>query len=186
MSIYDGFSDKERAVLLARAERAARQSLTDTQKTDLTTLAVTVYSEVYALPIERVLAVYENVQIVPVPCAPPFVAGIANIRGHILPVVDLGVLLGAPSQAPRSHVALVVVSEGEMSLGFCVDEIGAVQALSTTSLTPLASNLNLTHTAYLKGMLSDGSVLLDVNAILNDPTLVVNDTINEPEAMERH
>jgi purine-binding chemotaxis protein CheW len=180
MSVYDHFSDKERAVLQARAERAARRLLSDAEEADLTTLAVTVSSEVYSLPIECVLAVYENVQIVPIPCTPPFVAGIANIRGHILPVVDLGVLLGVPSPAAGSHAALVVVSEGDLNLAFRVDEIGAVQALSTTSLTPLAANLDLTHSAYLKGMLSDGSVLLDVKAILADPALVVNETINEP------
>jgi purine-binding chemotaxis protein CheW len=185
MSIYDGFSDKERAVLLARAERAARQLLTDTEKTDLTTLSVTVRSEVYTLPIECVLAVYENVPIVPIPCTPPYIAGIANIRGHILPVADLSALLGAPPQTPSSSAALVIVSEGDLSLAFRVDEIGAVQALSTTGLTPLASNLDLPHSVYLKGMLSDGSVLLDVKAILNDPALIVNDAITEPESMER-
>jgi purine-binding chemotaxis protein CheW len=177
MSLYNHFSDKQKAVLQARAERAARQFMTDKADDNLTTLAVSVRGESYALPIEAVVAVYENMRVVPIPCTPQYIAGIANIRGHILPVIDLGALLGAASQ-PRDAASLVVVASDDMSAAFCVEGIGAVQALSTTSLNPFPVNLDLTHTTYLKGTLSDDSVLLDVYAILNDPALVVNDAVN--------
>ena len=175
--MFNNFTEKERAVLQARADRAARQLLTGKEDSTLTTLSVAVSSESYGLPIATVIAVYEQMLVVPVPCTPSFVAGIANIRGHILPVMDLGILLGAPTRETGLIASLVVISDGDLSIALRVDEIGAVQALATNSLAPLASNLDLAHTSYLKGMLPDGSILLDVNAILSDPVLVVNDPI---------
>jgi len=174
VSFYESFTDTQKSVLQARAERAARQLQAGRENGDLTTLVVTVRAETYALPIEAVVAVYENILVVPIPCTPPYVAGIANIRGHILPVLDLGTLLGAPPQ-PHNTASLVVVSDGDLSVALRVEGIGAVQALSTTRLNPFPANLDLVHTAYLRGTLSDGSVLLDIKAILNDPALVVND-----------
>ncbi len=175
MSIYDHFSDKERETLRARAERAARPLQTDRPDDRLDALVVTIRAETVALPVETVLAVYEAVPIIPLPCTPPFIAGIANIRGHILPVLDLGALLEAGSQSAGDTAALVVVSSGELSVAFRVEQIGAVQAMTTTS--PLPPNLDLGHSEYLEGILPDGTVLLDVKAILSDPALVVNDTV---------
>src|SRR5262245_5109120 len=97
MSIYEHFSDTERAVLQARAERAARTLRSDEAEERLNTLLVKLGGETYALPIEAVIAVYEAMLVVPVPCTPPFLAGITNIRGHIIPVLDLGHLLNARS-----------------------------------------------------------------------------------------
>ncbi len=177
MSLYKNFSDKQKAILQARAERAARKFMTDKDEDNLTTLAVSIHAESYALPIESVVAVYEDMPVVPIPCTPPYIAGIANIRGHILPVIDLGALLGAAPQ-PRDVASLVVVAGDEMNVALCVEGIGAVQPLLLTNLTPLPANLDLPNAAYLKGALPDGSVLLDIQVMLSDPAFIVNDTVN--------
>ena len=93
MSIFEHFSEEEREILRIRAERAANAVRESAQEAVFSALEVTIQSQSYALPIEVLTTVYENVAVVPVPCVPSFVAGIANIRGRILPVFDLAVLL---------------------------------------------------------------------------------------------
>ncbi len=176
MSIYNHFSDKERAVLQARAERAAKALRSDEADNLLNILIVKISGETYALPVENVLAVYEAMPVIPVPCTPPFVAGITNVRGHIMPVLDLSTLLDGQRELTADTAALVVVAANDLSVALRVEEIGAVQPMTTTN--PLPSNLDLTQSAYLKGLLPDGAVLLDIQAMLSDPALIVNDMVN--------
>jgi purine-binding chemotaxis protein CheW len=178
MSIYEGFSEQELEILQARAERAANATLKSDAGETLTTLQLMLGSEAYALPVTALRAVYENVTVVPVPCTPPFVAGIANIRGRIMPVLDLAVLLNAPRGVNDVSPALVVVSREDFSLVFQVEGVGDIATFPASSVDPLsAGGDTIERASYLQGMLADGSILLNVNAILGDPTLVVNDTL---------
>src|SRR5215216_5720695 len=103
MSIHEHFTERELKILQARAERAASAAQRDdVEKTEIRALQCTLGSESYALPVEFVRAVYENVTVVPVPCTPRFVAGIANIRGRIMPVLDLATLLNVPPSKGNS------------------------------------------------------------------------------------
>ena len=175
MSLYEHFTDTERAVLQARAERAAR-SVRGTQEEDrLNTLLVKVGGETYALSIEAVIAVYEAMVVVPVPCTPPFLAGITNIRGHIIPVLDLGHLLKSGAEPVKDVASLVVTSIEDLTVALRVDQIGPVQGLPTTGLIP--DNLHVTHRAYLKGILPDGTILLDIHGLLSSPAIIVNEAL---------
>src|SRR4029453_9458434 len=54
--------------------------------------------EIYAVPSSAVREVYPLKGLSPLPCTPPFVLGVINARGHILPVIDLTSLLGLAKQ----------------------------------------------------------------------------------------
>ena len=136
----------------------------------ITALVAVIQHERYALPIAEITAVYQDVEIVPVPCAPEFAAGIANVRGHLLSVVDLGMLLGLPSREAES-AALVVAEAGDTSLGFRVEAIDEIVELALSRLNPITPTMNLGQGQYLRGIFPDGIALLDVHAILNDPRL---------------
>jgi chemotaxis signal transduction protein len=80
-----------------------------------------VASEAYAIPVENVLEVADLGEVRAVPGAPPKVLGIRNLRGQILPVVDLALLLGIARQGrPR---LLLVAESGGCQTGFAVDEV---------------------------------------------------------------
>jgi purine-binding chemotaxis protein CheW len=174
MSIYDRFSEQELAVLQARAERVASAGRGVVVDNVLSTLVVKIRDETYALPLKTINYILDgNTRVIPVPCVPPFVAGIANVRGHIVPVLDLATLLGVPGEAQSGDGALVVAANDEMTVAFRVEAIGDVLYLLTDKLTPLPPTLDIEKTAYLQGTLPDGTGLLDVDAILDDPGLVV-------------
>src|SRR5882724_2626146 len=104
MSIYEHFSQQELEILWARAERAAYAAQKSDAETLITALQITPGGESYALPVELLHGVYEGIEVMAVPCTPPFIAGVANVRGRILPVLDLATVLGAPEQAlPETH-----------------------------------------------------------------------------------
>ncbi|MEO8394295.1 MAG: chemotaxis protein CheW [Chloroflexota bacterium] len=98
---------------------------------------------------------------------------IANIRGQIAPVFDLAVLLSAPGASTPQ--VLIVAAHDDLSMAFYVDAVGDAETILTTELQPFPGMLN---GAYLRGVLPNGTALLNVEAILNDPTLIVDETVS--------
>ena len=84
-------------------------------------------SETYAIPVEYVLEVADLGQVRAVPSARPEVLGVWNMRGQILPVVDLALLLGIARTAPPSRL-LVAEAKG-CQAGFAIDEVSGVGEL---------------------------------------------------------
>ncbi len=177
MSIYDHFSEEEVEILRARAARAARiTEKRESQETLITVLQFTLGSEAYALPVDCLLAVYENLTIIPVPGTPPHIAGIANIRGRITPVLDLAVLLNVPRAKEDTISSLAVISRKEINLALRLDTVGEITSFSDGNIGPLpAGGDTLERAAYLRGITADGFTLLNVDMLFSDPTLIVDD-----------
>ena len=178
MTIHEYFSENELEILRSRAERAARITHKDEGEEILTTLQITLGGESYALPVQLLRAVYESVKVVPVPCTPQYVAGIVNIRGRIMPVLDLALLLNAPQAERDLNTGLVVVSNGDTNLAFQVEKIGEITTFPARNVGPLPTGGETSErNAYLKGVLASGLAVLNVSGILDDPTLVVDDAV---------
>jgi purine-binding chemotaxis protein CheW len=176
MSIFDHFSESEQAILKWRAERVARATNQTEAHDAEAALIVIMRDETYAMPIEDLTGVYENIPVVPVPCAPPYVAGIANIRGHIIPVMDFVNLLGMPASIQQENRTLVIASNDRLVLAFQVDSIGDVIALNRHEIAAAPINLDSQQAHYIQGVLSSGVVVLNMLAILDDPALVAEAT----------
>jgi len=80
-----------------------------------------VAAEALAMPADHVLEVAQLGEVGAVPRARPEMLGVRNVRGQILPVVDLAMLLGIPRTAPPSR--LLVAETGGIRAGFAIDEV---------------------------------------------------------------
>jgi purine-binding chemotaxis protein CheW len=183
MSFYDHFDENEQAVLRKRAERAAEKSSETTETlAGIDVLIVMLGDETYGLPLQALTAAYQvnvnlDTAVVPVPCTPPYIAGIANIRGHVVPVIDLAVLLGTSANATANTTGIVVVANEDVTIAFRVDRIGDAILARIGELVPVSELFDLAKTEYLQGTLPDGTILLDIDAILTDSTLIVDETV---------
>ncbi len=91
---------------------------------------VRVGSELYALPVAHVLEVGEMGGLTIAPGASRATLGVCNLRGDLLPVFDLGVVLGLPrSEDPQR---MLVAERGGTRAGFAVDEVTDVDELPAT------------------------------------------------------
>ena len=178
MKFYEQFSKKDLEILEARARQIATTSGDDRDGEIITVLSVGIGDEQYALPVEALTVVQEDIPVIPVPCVPSFVAGIANIRGHIIPVIDLAVLLNvAGSTAPDSR-SLIVTASNQVNIALRVDTVGEVVSLWGDDLFSPSAISDTTQNPYLRSMTADGMGILDVEAILNDPALVIAEVIS--------
>jgi purine-binding chemotaxis protein CheW len=82
----------------------------------------------YAMAVEHVLEVRDFGTLAAVPGSPPAMLGVCNLRGQILPVVDLSLLLGISRTA--SPERLLVAGTGGLKAGFAIDEVSMVGELA--------------------------------------------------------
>lgn len=103
-----------------------------------------------------------------VPGAPPFVEGVINMRGVVVPVVNLRRRLGLPEdETPERPMILVIELDGEY-VGLLVDQVETVATLQAEMITPPSGLLGHIENRYILGILPDKDrfiVLLDPSAL---------------------
>jgi purine-binding chemotaxis protein CheW len=80
----------------------------------------------YALPLAYVDEVVRMVAVSPVPAAPDWLAGVVNLRGRVIPMIDLRPLLGLAPADPDPSAVFVVASKGDRVVGVLADAVAEV------------------------------------------------------------
>lgn len=100
-------------------------------------LCFSVGGRTFACDIMGIQEILRNQRITPVPHSPPHVAGVVNLRGALIPVVDLRwVLLGQAAEPPPEDPKLVVVRAQGKTAGLLVDQVLDVAPVPVASLAP--------------------------------------------------
>jgi len=92
--------------------------------------------ERYAIDIQSVREIRGWSPATPLPNSQPFMQGVVNLRGIVLPVMDLGRRLGGPPSEPSArHAVIVIEHEGRM-MGLLVDAVSDILGIEPGSLQP--------------------------------------------------
>ena len=98
--------------------------------------------ELIGLPILRVQDVFMPEGVTRVPLAPPEVAGVINLRGRLVTLIDLRCRFGMPPRAEGAAAMAIGVESGSESYGLMIDAIGEVLRLSDADREPNPVNLD--------------------------------------------
>jgi len=90
----------------------------------------------YSLDIMCVREIRGWTNATPMPHAPSFMRGVINLRGTVLPVMDLAERLGLPARAHSDRNVIIVVKHGEAMTGLLVDAVSDIIALKHSDLQP--------------------------------------------------
>lgn len=82
--------------------------------------------EVYGVHIADVKEIIAMMKTTPVPKTPKFIQGVMNLRGNIIPVVDMRLKFDMPSIPPQTYTAIVIINLNEKLIGFIVDKVEEV------------------------------------------------------------
>jgi len=137
-------------------------------------LSFQVAGEAYAVGVLQAREIIEFPVVTRVPHAPVAVRGVINLRGSVVPVVDLAVKFGLPASEIGRRSCVVIVEctiEGEsLVMGVMADAVNHVLDLTPADIEPAPSFGTRVRTEYLKGMgkLERGFVLLlDMDKLLS-------------------
>jgi purine-binding chemotaxis protein CheW len=90
----------------------------------------------FALPIQDIAEILQMVLVTPVPEVPPWVAGVVNLRGRVIPIVDLRTRLGIATRPPELNTPILVAEQGTRKLGLIADAVRDVVSLADAALEP--------------------------------------------------
>ena len=145
--------------------------------------------EEYGVNILKVKEIIGLINITPVPETPPFVKGIINLRGKVIPVIDLRLKFQMPQRDYDERTCIVIMEIQRMGgesllIGVIVDGVSEVLPISEEKIEPPpAIGLSLKST-YIKGMAKINDVvkiLLDIDLVLSSDevmSLVSEETVN--------
>lgn len=159
----------ERALLLARESKVAENA----SEGRLLAIAFQVGDQRFAVEVKDIGEIVTLSQIVRVPCVPDFIAGITNVRGNILTLIDLRRLFGDGGEGIVDLKRAIVVQAGDARLGLLAEEIIGTVQYQRASLQRLGNQRHSDR--YVRGVTDDLISLLDIEAIVSDPKVQVDE-----------
>jgi len=133
--------------------------------------------ETYAIETMFVREVYPMADLTPLPCTPAFVYGLVNVRGQILTVIDMKKFFDLPEKGITNLNKIIVVRKDAMELGILADEIIGIRNIPMNKLQPPLSTMTGIHAEYLKGIIVEGLIALDMERFLTDGRLIVHEEV---------
>ncbi len=153
-------------------------TVTGTEKHAGKYLTVGLDHEAYGIGVLQVREIIRVQKITPVPQMPDYVKGVINLRGRVIPVVDLRVKFGLKAEfTERTCIVVVQVklaSEQLVQMGLIVDHVEEVVNLNATEIEPVPEFGASIDTSYLLGM---AKVKGQVKTLLDIDKVVVADTV---------
>lgn len=137
--------------------------------------------EHYALDIKIAREIVEMMPITPIPRAPPYLAGIINLRGEITNIIDLRDLLGLPDSGESENRKIVVLMPevaGGSNVGIIVDDVHSVISVREDQIERINDSITSSISSYIKAIIKIGDaeraktenliIWLDVQKVIND------------------
>jgi len=141
--------------------------------------------EEYAIGIVKVSEIVEYEAVTTVPNTPIWIRGVTNLRGRVVPVVDLAVKFGLPASGISKFSCIIITEvmfEGEnLTMGVLADSVSQVLELSTDEIEATPSFGTRVKPEYLLGMGALGKkfcLILDIDKVLSaDELLAVTESV---------
>ena len=127
-------------------------------------------SEEFGVDILKVIEIIRTMEITKVPKAPAFVEGVINLRGLVIPIIDLRRRFGLAEKAGDSDTRIIVIEINGMSVGFVVDSVSEVLRIPANTVEPAPPVVAGVDSDYISGVgtLEDRLlILLDLDKLLS-------------------
>lgn len=146
--------------------------------------------ELFAMAISRIQEIIEYGDLTYVPMVPEFIRGVLNLRGRVVPVIDLSVRLGRHAAEVTVDTCIVIVEMGSdepgedefLSIGMMVDAVNEVLEITPAEIEPSPSFGAHIRTDFIEGMVPARGgfmIVLQVDAVLSVEEMSLLDRVAE-------
>lgn len=145
--------------------------------------------EEYGIEILRVREIIGFMEVTPVPQTPEFVKGVINLRGEVIPVIDLRVKFGMTEGDVTEETCIIVAevkmdgsSQERVQMGIIVDTVQEVLDIPASNISPAPAFGADIKTEYIQGMGKvddEVKILLDIDRVLSEEEFVQLDKVQQ-------
>ncbi len=132
-------------------------------------ILISVGGAYYAIDIMKIVEIIKNMPVTPVPRAPDFLEGVIDLRGGIIPVIDLRKRFEVDADGTVTKTRIVIIKVMDKVAGLVVDEVKEVLKVPAGRLLPPPKIVQGIESEYLSGVVSDRGriiLVLDLDRIL--------------------
>ncbi|HOP99420.1 MAG TPA: chemotaxis protein CheW [Acetivibrio clariflavus] len=154
---------------MAETIAVEQEFVEDTQKGRYLTFVID--REVYGIEIKYVTEIINIQKITEVPELPDYLKGIINLRGKIIPVMDVRLRFRKEAKEYNDRTCIIVVDIEDISVGLIVDSVSEVLTISEDNIVPPPDTNTGFNNRYIKGIGKVGDdvkLLLDCGKLLSD------------------
>lgn len=147
-------------------------------------VAFRIAEQTYAFRIEQIQEIVILSQVTRTPQVPSYVEGVANLRGSIIPVVNLRKLFGLEPKPNDAETRTIVVNVGAKTIGCTVDTVTHVVRIAQDAIHPAPETVTGHGASYISGFARVGEqliVLLEVEELLDPQKLEQVSKIAPPD-----
>ncbi len=138
-------------------------------------LTFTLHKEVFAVPVGPIREIIEYPGVTEIPLAPEFLRGVINLRGSVVPLIDIAARFGrSPSEITWRTCVIIFEASGENALhqllGIMVDTVHEVLDVPASQVEPRPEFGTVLRTEFVEGMINRNGkfvVVLDINKVLD-------------------
>lgn len=169
--------EAKRKILKARARALAKKQ--EVKETDeyMEVVEFQLATEKYGIESSFIREVYPLKELTAVPCTPQYVAGIINVRGRILSVIDLRKFFDLPAKGITELNRVIILHNDEMEFGILADAVSGTRKIPLRDIQPSLPTLTGIRAGYLRGITKDRTVVLDAGKILSDKEIIVHELV---------
>lgn len=167
--------EEKQRILRERAEAFASIKEADTfDYWGLEIVELEIHEKRYAFESSFIQEVLPLKNLTPLPCAPPFIHGIMNLRGRIISVMDLQVFFQLPEKGSVGKYLVHLATE-EMEVGIAAHKILGSRHIPLYQVEAPPPTFTKISKAFLKGIVDGSLIILDGERFLAHKSLVVNE-----------
>ncbi len=179
-SVWAPSAEETQRILQERALKLAQEPSGHGNTDDvIEVLEFTLAYERYAVETHYVRQVAKLEQLVPLPCTPAFVLGIVNLRGAILPVLDLKRFFELPVKGLTDLNKIIVLQSEKILFCILADKIAGVRHILPRHVQSSLPTLTGVRKDYLKGVTPERVALLDAEKFLASDNIIVCEHVTE-------
>jgi purine-binding chemotaxis protein CheW len=144
-------------------------------------LSFTLGEEQYGIEILKVQEIKGHSGVTPIPNTPPYLKGVMNLRGTVVPVVDLRAKFALEAREYNKFTVIIVITVGEKIVGLVVDAVSDVLDIPQADIRPTPDLGCRADTRFISGMATVGDklvVLLNIQRLLSDDDIAVMASMN--------
>ena len=135
----------------------------------------------YAIDIMQAKEIIKMEKITLIPNAPDYVEGVINLRGNIIPIVDLKKRFNLDENEGEKNTGIIIVKIDDVDMGIIIDAISKVVSIATSNIQPPPPMLSGIGQKYIKGVAKLEDKLL---VVLDLEKLIVSDDDDTEENIE--
>jgi purine-binding chemotaxis protein CheW len=130
--------------------------------------------ENYGIESAYVREVFPLKDFTPLPGVASYILGVVNIRGQILPVVDLKKFFNLPERGIGELNKIIILQNDHMEFGILTDIVQGTQTIDINEIKNIPPSISGIGEAYLKGVTKENLIVLNAGKLLSDKSIIVD------------